>query len=87
MVELRSCSPADHILSNLEITSGILCTSDVVVIFLGFVVAIKDYNCFLAAVSQTLRDALPGLLLPLHHVEKPSPINHQGAAGLIIEVK
>ena len=32
-------------------------------------------------------DLLPGLmLLPLHHVDKPSAINYEGAAGLVIQV-
>jgi len=82
--ELRSWGPADYIRSNLEITAGILGTPDVVVIFWQSAVAIKDHNYLLGAAAQTLHvaqvtagDLLPGLMFPLHHVEKPSAINHQ----------
>ena len=55
----------------------------------------KDHNDLLEAVAQilhvaqvTVGDLLPGLMLfPVHHVEKPSAINYEGAAGLVSLVK
>ena len=86
--------PVDHILSNLEITAGILGMPDVVVTFRRSAVASKGHNDLLGAAAQTLHIAqvtlgdLTGLMLfPLHHVEKRSAINHQGATGLVGEVK
>ena len=39
-------------------------------------------------VSQvTVDDLLPGLMLTLHHVDKPSAINHPDAEGLVTEIK
>ena len=91
--ELCSWGPVNHISSILEITAGVLGTLDV--IFWWSAVAIKDHNDLLGAAAQmmhivqiTVCDLLPGLLLfPLHHVEKPSTINHQRAAELVSQVK
>ena len=72
-----------------------VCFMDVVVTVWESVVAIKDHNDILGAAAQILHvaqitggDLLPGLMLfPLHHVEKPSTINYEGAAGLVSQVK
>ena len=45
--ELHSWGPVDNTQLNLEITAGILCTLDVVMIFWRSAVAIKDNNDFL----------------------------------------
>ena len=74
--KLSSWGPVKHIRSNLEITAGVLGTSDVVVIFWWWVVAIKYHNDLLGAAAQirhvdqvTVGYLLPGLMLfPLHHV-------------------
>ena len=74
-----------HIWWNLYITARVLGTSDVIIIFCQAVITIKDNSDLLRVFAKTLHtaevvvsDLLPSLtLLPLHHVQKPSTINHQ----------
>ena len=69
--------------------------TDVVVIFWRADIAIEDHSDLLRPTAETLHVAqvtvgnfLPSLtLFPLHHVEKPSAINHQTGAGLVSEVE